>query len=299
MNWLFTGIVATLLFAFFGFFSKLSIFYHPVISSLTICGTAAISGIILGLAMERSVSFSGEAFLSGIFSSVGMLTMLYMLISNQVLVVFSFVSFASVIFFLIMLAFEKPDLSRRQESFAVFGILVSVVGLFLASTSAAGGFSYLLTNSSINPYFLIVAPVIPLGSGLWAYFSFVAIKKLKVKVPIAVFNYSLASLMVAATAYLFFGLSLPAPVFSGLTDFFPVIAGLFVMAGVVLTLKSFEMTSGKSRIEETIVAILANAEIVPLIFLSYFILREFTVEGFVGASTVFVGLVILNFARVR
>ncbi|MGA2973606.1 MAG: hypothetical protein ABSE39_13425 [Candidatus Bathyarchaeia archaeon] len=145
----------------------------------------------------------------------------------------------------------------------------------------------------------MVATVIPLGSGLWAYFSFVAIKKLKVKVPIAVFNYSLASLMVAATAYLFFGLSLPAPVFSGLTDFFPVIAGLFVMAGVVLTLKSFELTSGKSRIEETIVAILANAEIVPLIFLSYFILREFTVEGFVGASTVFVGLVILNFARVR
>jgi hypothetical protein len=209
------------------------------------------------------------------------------------------VSFASVIFFLIILAFEKPNLSRKQESFVALGILVSVVGLFLASTSTAGGLSYLLKNSSVNPYFLLLAPVIPLGSGIWAYFSFVAIKKLKVKVPIVVFNYSLASLVVAVTAYLFFGLSFPGPPFSGLTDFFPVVAGLFVMLGVVLTLKSFEMTSGKSRIEETIVAILANAEIVPLIFLSYFVLREFTVEGFVGAFTVFVGLAILNFARAR
>ncbi|HKM51140.1 MAG TPA: hypothetical protein VJZ75_08175, partial [Candidatus Bathyarchaeia archaeon] len=72
---------------------------------------------------------------------------------------------------------------------------------------------------------------------------------------------------------------------------------LFLMGGVALTLKAYEMTSGESRIEDTIVTILANAEIVPLIFLSYFILREFTIEAFVGAFTVFIGLSILNAAR--
>jgi hypothetical protein len=38
---------------------------------------------------------------------------------------------------------------------------------------------------------------------------------------------------------------------------------------------------------------------VPLIFLSYFILREITMEGLVGALTVFIGLSILNSAIAR
>jgi drug/metabolite transporter (DMT)-like permease len=99
--------------------------------------------------------------------------------------------------------------------------------------------------------------------------------------------------------YLLFGLSFPLPVFSQLTDCYPIIVGLFVMGGVALTLKSYQLTSGESRIEETMVAILANAEMVPLIFLSYFILREITMEGLVGALTVFIGLSILNSAIAR
>ena len=63
-------------------------------------------------------------------------------------------------------------------------------------------------------------------------------------------------------------------------------------------MKSYQLTSGESRIEETMVGILANVEIVPLIFLSYFILREITMEGR-GALTVFIGLSILNSARAR
>jgi len=242
------------------------------------------------------MSFSKEAFVSGLLSNLALLTMLYILVSNQILVVFSFVSFASVVFFLVMLAFDKPQLSSKQKSIAALGICVSSLGLFLASTSTAGGISNLL-NSAINPYFLFLAPVIPVGSGLYAYFSFVAIKKMDVEVPTVFLNYSLAAFAVGLAAYLLFGLSLPTPHFSRPEDYFPIIAGLFLSAGVILSLKSFETTSGESRIEETIVAVLSNGEIVPLIFLSYFVLREFTVEGLVGAFTVFVGLVILNSAR--
>jgi drug/metabolite transporter (DMT)-like permease len=261
--------------------------------------TAATCGILIVLTTKRGMAFSKEGFLSGITANIGAITMLYTLASNQVLVVFSFVSFASVIFFLIILVFEKPRLSSKQESVAVIGILVAVFGLFLASTLTAGGINYLMNNSAVNWHFLVRAPVMPIGFGFWAYFSFVAIKKEHANVPTVCLNYSLASFVVAAIVYLLFGLSFPLPVFSQLTDCYPIIVGLFVMGGVALTLKSYQLTSGESRIEETMVAILANAEMVPLIFLSYFILREITMEGLVGALTVFIGLSILNSAIAR
>jgi drug/metabolite transporter (DMT)-like permease len=197
---------------------------------------------------------------------------------------------------LIILGLEKPILSRKQELLAVTGILVSVVGLFIASTSMAG-MTNLLTNSSFNPYYLMIAPGIPIGIGFWAYFSFVAIKKARSTVSTVLLSYSFAALAIALLGYSFLGLGSPLPTFSQVGDFFPVMAGLFLFGGVMLTLKAYEMTSGESRIEDTIVAVLANAEIVPLIFISYFILREFTIEAFIGAFTVFIGLSILNAAR--
>ena len=297
VNWLFVGVLSTIFFAFYGLFGKLSAFQHPLVTNLIIYTTAATCGILIVLTTKRRVAFSREGFLSGITSNIASMTMLYTLASNQVLVVFSFVSFASVIFFLTIVVFEEPRLSSRQKSVATVGILVAVLGLVLASTSTAGGIKYLLNNSALNWHFLVIAPVMPIGYGLWAYFSFVAIKKENADVTTVCLNYSLTSFVVAAMAYLLFGLSFPLPLFSQLTDCYPIIAGLFVMGGVALTLKSYQLTSGESRIEETMVAILANAEIVPLIFLSYFILREITMESLVGAVTVFIGLSILNSAR--
>jgi len=292
MNWLVMGMLSTLFFAFYGLFSKLSIL-QPSIVNLIIFIASGICGIIPSLLIERKVAFSKEGFLSGLCSGGSVLIMLFMLVSNQVLVVFSFVSFSSIVFFLIMLALEKPTLSRKQKFLAATGILVSTTGLFIASTSM-NGINNLLTNSSI---YLMIAPAIPIGIGFWAYFSFVAIKKARSTVSTVLLSYSFAALAIALLGYSVLGLSTPLPDFSQLSDFFPVMAGLFLMGGVMLTLKAYEMTSGESRIEDTIVAILANAEIIPLIFLSYFILREFTIESFIGAFTVFIGLSILNAAR--
>jgi len=297
INWLLVGCLATFSFGSYGLFSKLSTFQNPILSNLIIYGTAASCGIILVGVTKSGAAFCKESFLSGIASNIGALIMLYLLVSNQVLVVFSFVSSASVVFFLIVLGLEKPELSRRQKSFASAGILISVLGLFIASTSTVGGIEFVLKNLAFNPYFFAIASLMPLGFGFWSYFSFVAIKKKCTKVLTAFFNYSCASLLVAVTSYLFFARSFSLPMFFETRDIFPIIAGLFVAVGVILSLQSFKMTSGKSRIEETVVAILANAEIIPLIFLSYFILGEFTTEGFLGAFTVFVGLSILNSAR--
>ncbi|MFI5449553.1 MAG: hypothetical protein ACHQ03_07305 [Candidatus Bathyarchaeia archaeon] len=295
VNWLVMGMLSTLFFAFYGLFSKLSTL-QPSIVNLIIFIASGICGIIPSLLIERKIAFSKEGFLSGLCSGGSVLIMLFMLVSNQVLVVFSFVSFSSVVFFLIMLALERPMLSRKQKFLAATGILVSTAGLFTASTSM-NGITNLLTNSSISPYYLMIASLIPIGIGFWAYFSFVAIKKARSTISTVLFSYSFAALAIALLVYSLLGLSTPLPAFSQLSDFFPVMAGLFLIGGVMLTLKAYEMTSGESRIEDTIVAILANAEIVPLIFLSYFILREFTIESFVGAFTVFIGLSILNAAR--
>jgi drug/metabolite transporter (DMT)-like permease len=299
VHWLIAGALSTIFYGFYGLFCKLSAFENPLVSNLIIYATAIICGSIVVLATTRCVAISKYAFLSGITANVASMTVLYTLASNQVLVVFSFVSFASVVFFLMLLSFERPSLSRKQRSIAVAGILVSVVGLFLASTSTAGGITSLMGNSAVNLQFLLVAPLMPIGYGFWAYFSFVAIKKKKVAIPTVIFNFSFASFIVAVLAYLLFGLRYSLPDFSQLADVYPIIAGLFVMGGIALSLKSYQLTSGESRIEETIVSILANAEIVPLIFISYLILREFTAEAFLGAIIVFVGLSILNFARTR
>ena len=91
-----------------------------------------------------------------------------------------------------------------------------------------------------------------------------------------------------------------SPVSFDIYDFrniFPILAGLVVVVGDLLTCQAFKITGGKSKIQETIVAILTNAEIIPLIFLSYFILGEFSIEGIVGAFIVFIGLSILNYAE--
>jgi len=115
VNWLFTGVLATIFFGFYGLFGKLSIFHHPVISNLIVYVTAVSCGIILILATRKRVLFSLEAFLSGISSGAAALTVLYLLLSNLIVVVFSFVSFSSAIFFGIMLVFEKPKLSVKQK----------------------------------------------------------------------------------------------------------------------------------------------------------------------------------------
>ena len=295
-NWLFIGALSTLFFAFYGFFGKLSGFQHPLVSNLVVYTTAATCAIIITLGTKRGMTFSKNGFLSGATSNIASIIMLYTLVSNQVLVVFSFVSFASVVFFLIILIVDKPRFSGKQESIAVVGILVAVVGLFLASTSTVGGIKYLL-NSAINWQFLAIAPIMPIGFGLWAYFSFVAIKKESENVLTVCLNYSLASFVVAVVVYVFVGLRFPFPAFSQIRDLYPILAGIFVLGGVALALRSYQLTSGQSRIEETMVAILANAEVIPLTLLSYFILSEMTMEGLAGALTVFIGLSILNSAR--
>ncbi len=298
MNWFAKAVLATIFLGFFGLFDKLSTFQDPVISNLIIYFTCTVIFLIFILISRKKLVFSKEAFLSGIFAGVAGLTLLYSLVSNFVLAVFPFVSFASVVFFFIVLFFEKPKLSNYQKLFVATGIIISILGLLIASTATTGGISSFFNILTLNPKLFILGSLISVGYGLWSFFSYVAIKKRNAENLNVNFWIVTGSTVIAIIAFVIIGVS--SPIIFNLNDLrniFPVFAALSIVGGVILALSAYKAASGKSKIQETIVAILTNAEIIPLIFLSYFILNEFTFEGIVGSFIVFIGLSILNYAE--
>jgi len=299
MNWLMAAILATLSFGFFGLFDKLSTFQNPVLSNFIIYLTTVVSGLALFIIKGKKITFSKEAYLSGLFAGVAGLSILYALLSNFVIIVFPFVSFSSVIFFFIIFFSEKPKLSNNQKLLVSTGIIISIIGLIVASTSTIGGLYSFLNSFRIEIDFFILGLLISVSCSLWSFFSFVAVKKKNVEIINANLLVVLGCFTTALIAFAFIGI-LNSSIISNFQDvrnIFPIFSGLAIFSGSVFTLKAYKITTGKSRIQETVVAILTNAEILPLIFLSYFILNEFTVEGFVGAFTVFIGLLILNYAE--
>jgi len=299
MNWLMTAILATLSFGFFGLFDKLSTFQDPVMSNFIIYFTTVVGGLVLVLIRRKKIVFSKEAYLSGLFAGIAGLAILYALVSNFVIIVFPFVSFSSIIFFFIILFSEKPKLSINQKVLVAAGIIISIIGLLIASTSTTGGFYSFINNFRVDLNFFLLGLLISIGCGLWSFFSFVAVKKKNVEILNTNFWVLAGCLTTALIAFIIIDVLISSIIFNfeDFRNIFPILSGLSIVSGSILTLKAYKITTGKSKIQETIVAILTNAEIIPLIFLSYFILNEFTIEGFIGAFTVFIGLSILNYAE--
>jgi len=294
MNWFITGIFATIAFGFFGLFYKLSTFQESSLSNLEIYFFTLIFAIILVYFRKVKLTFSKDAFVSGLCEGVATITLLLSLVSNYILTIFPFVSFSSVFFFFIILASERPKLSNKQKILAAIGIILSITGLFIASTGTVGGISSFLSN--VNSNFLLSGFIISIGFGLWSYFSYVSIKK-KTEVLNANFWMLIGSFVMALIAFAFIGAEKTTVI--NLLDsrnIFLLLTSLSIVCGIVLTLKAYKTTTGKSKIQETIIAILSNAELIPLIFLSYFVLNEFITEGIVGAIVLFIGISLLKFA---
>jgi len=68
--------------------------------------------------------------------------------------------------------------------------------------------------------------------------------------------------------------------------------------GTFFTYNAFKSTTTKTKLQEAIVAILANGELIPLLFLSYFVLGEWVSQGFVGVIIVLAGLISIHFAEI-
>jgi hypothetical protein len=295
MNWLAASLMAMFSFGFLGLFNKLSTFQDPALSNTIIYAVPFACALVIAVAKRSKLSFSKESFVAGIFAGLANLIVICMLVSNFVMSVYPFVSLSSVVFFLIIMLTERPTFSKRQKMLVLLGILMSVLGLFIASTSTAGGIASFMSTLQLSLVFLLLGLSLSVSGSLQSFFSYIAMKKKNIDIVNSNVWVLLGALAMSLVSIALLG---SFESFAGMDSrtLYPVAAGFSMLSGYYFILIAFKMTTGRLKIQETVVSILTNSEIIPLIFLSYFVLGEFTLEGIVGSVIVFAGISILNSA---
>ncbi|RLE46486.1 hypothetical protein DRJ22_01795 [Candidatus Woesearchaeota archaeon] len=271
-------------------------FQDPFISNVLIYLTAFLTAFLFFLFFKKKWVFSKESFLAGLFAGVGNFFILFSLLKNLLILVLPFVSAAAIVFFFIVYFTEKPKFSFVQRIFVASGLLLAFLGLFLISIAPVGFKAF--SGFKLDFSFVFFSLIIMVSFGLWTFFTYKAAKK-----TVDVFGYNfwqfLASFFLSIIAVLVFSVDSFSKVFSlGLLGYlYPALAGLSIFGGCFFVFKSFTAVSVLSKIQKVIVAFLANGELVPLVFLSFFILGERSFEGFLGVGIVLIGLFLLNFSE--
>src|SRR3989344_5417053 len=206
---------------------------------------------------------------------------------------------AAAVFFGFWGLFDK--LSAFQDIFASNFILYSaafaVAILFVLFAGRIKFSKYSLLSgifAGIGNFFFMFA------FSLWTYFTYKSVAKERVNSATYSFWTILGSFIAAIITILVFS----PGVFGQLGSLtksgyiYPIFGGIFVAFGAYCTYSAFKTTTTKTKLQEAIVAILANAELVPLAVLSYFVLGEKVVEGFVGTIILLLGLFLIHYAEV-
>ena len=296
MRWLIYGIIAAILFGFWGLFDKLSSSINPFTSNLLLYISAVIV-IIITLMFTRKLKFSKYSVLAGIFSGIGDLTLFYALLTNKLVLAMPFVSFSGATFFILLYLTEKPKYTRKQKIIAFSGLILTIIGMILISTGQIGVFNF-FKQFTLDATLLIPGLIILVCFTFWTYFMYKSVSKEKINAVSYSFWLNLTALTVAILAILFFNISS----LSDLTHFskdyiFPILSGICIAIGTMLIYSSFKTTTTKTKIQEAIVGILANGELIPLLFLSYFVLGEWVPEGFIGVILVLIGLITIHYTE--
>jgi len=298
MKWLIYGILAAILFGLWGLFDKLSANINPFVSNIVLY-SAALAIVIIMLLFARKFSFSKYGFISGIFAGIGNFFVLFALLKSQLILVLPFVSLAGAAFFILIYLTEKPKYSKKQKFLSFIGIILSIVGIFVISSGTAGIVNF-LKSFAFDYSYILPAIFILTGFTLWTYFTYKSVGKEK----ISAINYSFWTVLGSFVAVLLAGVILKPDALATLAEFtfssyqYPIFGGVCVALGAFFTYSAFKATTTKTRLQEAIVAILANGELIPLLFLSYFILGEWVPEGFIGTIIVLLGLVLIHYAEV-
>lgn len=298
MKWLLYGILASILFGLWGLFDKLSSNLDPFLSNLVLYSAAFLIAAIM-LLKNRKLPFSKYSILSGIFAGIGNFFVLYALLNNLLILVLPFVSLSGAVFFLIIYLTENPKYSSKQKFVAGIGLLLSIIGLILISTSSFG-ISNFIQAVSLNKNYFLSAIFILIGFSLWTYFTYKSVAREKINAITYNFWTNLSSLVISLLAVIL----LKPNTFYILQSFslkeyiYPILAGISVAAGTFFTYKAFKTTTTKTKLQEVMVGILANGELIPLLFLSYFVLGEYVPQGFIGVIIALVGLFAIHYAEV-
>jgi hypothetical protein len=296
MKWLIYGIFAAILFGFWGLFDKLSASLNPFTSNIIIYLTAFILACFM-IMKTKKIQFSKYSFLAGLFAGIGNFFVLYALLKNLLILVLPFVSVSAAIFFLIVYFTEKPKYSGKQKIFAYSGLLLSIVGIIFIATASNGLFNF-VKDLTLESSYIIPALFIMVGFSLWTYFTYKSVSKEKINARIYNFWNLLASFLTALIAIIILNLNSLKEIFSISFNIYPMLAGICIAGGTLLTYAAFKTTTTKTRLQETMVAILANGELIPLLLLSYFVLGEWIPQGFIGVIIALIGLILVHLAEI-
>ncbi|MDO8554748.1 MAG: hypothetical protein Q7S22_08115 [Candidatus Micrarchaeota archaeon] len=227
------------------------------------------------------------------------LILLTALTTNLLILVAPFFSFAPSIFFLIIYALEKPKYSKKQKLAIGAGLLISFIGIFIVSVGQIGMENFLKDFTLDNGY-LLSGLTLTVGSALWTYFLYRSAVKEKTDPFSYTISYSSAAFVVGLMA-----MAIMKPDLLGVMGnmdllgyIYPLLGATALATGVMLSFIAFQKTTTKTKIQDTMIAVMANSEIVPLLFISYVILAEWNIEGFLGSLVVLAGLAILYYSEV-
>jgi uncharacterized membrane protein len=299
MKWLIYGIASAILFSFWGLFAKLSSFQDPIISNFFLLFATVLTCGILIPATHRKLKFSKLGGIAGVFGGLQSIVLLVLLLQNELILVLPFTSAAGAIFFLIVYFTENLKYGTKQKMLAGLGLVLSLLGLFIISTASVGFFNF-FNQVATNFTYIFSGILISLLATLPTYLAYRSTKFEKTDAANFSFSNSFISLIVALAALAIFNYSKIMQIFSlnAAGYYYPIIGGVCAAFGIFFTYKAFKLTTTKTKLQEAIIGILSNGELIVLPFLSYFILGEKTVLGYVGVMVVLIGLVMINYSEV-
>ena len=298
MKWLIYGILSAILFGLWGLFDKLSAFQNPVISNVMVYLAALLFSFTVVIIANRRIRFSGYGLVAGIFGGTTNFLLLNALLNNYLILVMPFVSAASVVFFLIIYLTERPKYSARQKALAATGMMLCVSGLFLVSVGSVG-ISDFMKEFSLDSVYVLVSIAIMFSVSLWTYFTYKSVQRDRTDA----FTYNFWNILSSFTLSVILLMIIDPGIFPGMLSLdrlgyiYPSLSGIAVAAGSIFTFMAFGGTTTKTKLQEIMVAIIANGDVIPLLFFSYFILGEWVTEGFIGVIIVLAGLFTIHYAE--
>jgi hypothetical protein len=291
LRWITFGVLSSLGYGFWAFFDKLSISQSPFIANFIVYGTA------LALAAAIPVKLRGGPTItiitSGIFGGIINLLVLIALVDHLLIAVYPFVAAGTLIHFAITYLVRRPAYKRVQLYGVSAGIALAFIGLSISGLALDyNGFS------SPDVSLLVICIFITIASGLWIYFASRAIIDENSDPRTVGFWSLLSSFAVSAVGMAL--MSRTNEFLPSLDLLFPFLAGVFEFIGLFFACYAFSaIRDNPSVARSSTVAILANSEIVPIVFLSFIVLGEFHVGGFIGIAILAIGLFLLNHIEAR
>lgn len=299
MKWAVFGVLAAITFAFLDLFEKLSSFQDPFYSGIIIFAVSTALFVPFALRLKNEKINVYYFLLSGVFSGIGNLFILYTLLNNFLIVVAPFIPAAGMVFFAELYIIERPKYSTQKLLLAIAGLILTVVGSFFIATTAEG-LSPSMAFSTFSVEYLIPVIIIVVALGNVAYFFYRGTRGVKQPfVGSMLYCFSALLTVVAGTLILQPTLLLSIGKLSELGYLYPILGGTALFFGTFLGFLGFNAAGHENKMKETITTILYNSDILPLIPLTYFILGENIIDGVLlfWVFAMFLGLVMLNFSE--